>query len=72
MRPGLIETADSKEEAETLQTWWAGEVVLAGLTDTHGVNIRPVPLSHGVCWGIFLEPHDDDNPEAQETVKPEC
>jgi hypothetical protein len=72
MRPGLIETADTPEEAEGLQTWWAAEVVTAGLAADYGVSIRIVRLSRGVCWGIFIEPQDpqrekDDSPPAPRT-----
>ena len=60
MRPGLIETADTPEEAAGLQVWWAGQVVTAGLAPDYGVNVRFIRLSkRRACWGIFIETQDD-------------
>lgn len=66
MRPGMITSADRKKDAEALQVWWAGKVVIAGLADTHGVNIRFVELERGGFWGVFIEPHDDAQLEDQQ------
>jgi hypothetical protein len=52
----MIETADTKKDAEKLQVWWADEVVLAGLAPDYGVTIGEVRLPRGACWGVFIEP----------------
>jgi hypothetical protein len=54
----MIETADTRGEAEELQVWWADEVVLAGLAPAYGVTIGEVRLPRGTCWGVFIEPQE--------------
>jgi len=61
VRTGMIETADTPEEAAGLQVWWADQVVAAGLAPDYGVSVRFVRLSkRTACWGIFIEPQDQN------------
>ena len=65
MKPGMIKTADTKPAAEELRTEWAAEVYTVGLAPWFGVNIRTVRLPRGLCWGVFIEPHDSQADPAE-------
>lgn len=61
MKPGMIETADTPEDAAALQIYWADQVVMAGLAPDYGVSVRLIRLSkRGACWGVFIERQGDE------------